>query len=62
MKAKAKRKGRPLHVWTSAELRRALEASARKNRRTLRAEVCLALERHLAARPGMAPKEEVCIL
>jgi hypothetical protein len=54
---KEKRTGvRTLYVELSEELGRRLEALAARNRRTLKAEVVLALERHLGADPEPAPQ------
>lgn len=44
----AARSGRPLHVWIPEELRGAIDAAAAQNRRPLRTEVEIALERYLA--------------
>lgn len=41
------RKGKPLGVWIDTALRDAIEAARKRNRRTLREEVSLALEQYL---------------
>lgn len=41
------RKGKPLGVWIDSALRDAIEAARKRNRRTLREEVSLALEEYL---------------
>lgn len=44
----AKRKGKALQVWLPDSLRDALDVAAEKNRRKIREEVAIALEKYLS--------------
>lgn len=46
-KKKAARKGSPLNLWIDSDLREALERARQRNRRNLREEVSIALEKYL---------------
>lgn len=55
-KTKPTRSGTPLHVWLDEPLREAIEAARKKNRRSLRDEVSIALEKYLTEQ-GLWPPE-----
>jgi predicted transcriptional regulator len=56
-RAKPNRQGKPLNVWLDDDLRNALDEMVKRSRRSITAEVSIALEEYLA-KQGLWPAGE----